>query len=150
MTTTKIETISKELRDDIAGRCERFNKWLETIGDGPYKVEVVPADCRVTNDERSALEVYDFVNNPPEKYFGYVKMRTDSRFCKMTTFTGDFLGTVIMGREFKDNFGGTRVSIDVYGINGVKYYGFYAKSSGDYCRIKAYKSSFKEVTSVRG
>jgi hypothetical protein len=90
-----------------------------------------------TNEERSAVEVYEFLHNPPEKYFVYIN-RTKR---EATTWTGEKLGTVGFGTEYRDNFGGKRVPITVYAINGAKYHGTYYASSGDYARIKMSKRS---------
>jgi hypothetical protein len=88
-----------------------------------------------TNDERSAAELYEFVTNPPDKYFLYI----DEAKRIATTWTGEKLGTVGFGREYRDNFGGKRVPISVYAVNGRTYHGTYFKSSGDYARVKMAK-----------
>lgn len=92
-------------------------------------------DRSPTNEERSAVEVYEFVTNPPDKYFLYINCT--KRIA--TTWTGDKLGDVSFGSEYRDNFGGKRVPITVYAINGKRYHGTYYKSSGDYARIKLAK-----------
>lgn len=90
-----------------------------------------------TNDERSAIEVYEFVRDKPERYFAYVELNART----VTTWTGQKLGTITrIGREYRDAFGGQRIPITVQGINGVRYHGIYFVSSGDYCRLRAYKS----------
>jgi hypothetical protein len=89
-----------------------------------------------TNEEISAIEVYEFVNDPPEKYLAYVNEKT----MEMTTWTGEKLGRVGWGRTWKSNFGDVRVSIDVDGINDARYHGTFFKSAGDYCIIRAYKA----------
>jgi hypothetical protein len=98
----------------------------------------LPESC--TNDEISSIEVYEFVNNPPDKYFGYIKTPEIGNMGEMITWTGENLGSVLLWNTWRSNFGDTRVSIDVWGINGIKYHGFYYKSAGDYCRIQAYKN----------
>ncbi len=85
----------------------------------------------VTNDLRSKIETYEFMNDIPDKYFIYINDK--ERIA--TTWTGDFLGHVSFGNEYKDNFGGKRQSIWIVTANRVKYYGTYFKSSGDYARI---------------
>lgn len=94
-------------------------------------------DRAPTNEERSAVEVYEFVTNPPDKYFLYINCTKR----EATTWTGDKLGTVGFGNDYRDNFGGKRVPITVYAINGKKYHGTYFKSAGDYARIKMCKRS---------
>ena len=88
-----------------------------------------------TNEERSAVEVYEFVHDAPDRYFVYVNKDTK----EATTWTGDKLGAVVFGREYRDNFGGKRIPITVFAINGTKYHGTYYASSGDYARIKRSK-----------
>lgn len=88
-----------------------------------------------TNAERSAIEVYEFVHHPPDRYFVYINEQ--KRIA--TTWTGDELGKVAFGREWCDNFGGKRVPVTITAINGRTYHGTYYKSSGDYARIKVAK-----------
>jgi len=126
---------------DIRTRNETLNKWIDTIrnkktGWASYKPEDKPADVPdVSNEERSALEVFEFVTNPPDKYFLYINEKNRTA----TTWTGEKLGDVGFGCEYRDNFGGKRVPITVYAINGRTYHGTYYKSSGDYARIRAKK-----------
>lgn len=97
------------------------------------------------NENTSKIEVYEFVKNPPHKYFTYVNYNLFGKKW-ITTFMGDKLGRICyLGTPYKDNFGGTRQSIKVFGINGVKYYGTYYKSSGDYCHLIAYKQQDKKI-----
>ena len=108
----------------------------------PMDIEMVLAsagiDAAPTNEERSAVEVYEFMRDKPVKYFAYVN--TNERqpgLGQVTTWTGDLLGACSFGREYRDKFGGKRVPITVHGINGLTYHGTYFKSAGDYCRLKA-------------
>lgn len=101
---------------------------VETTNTFPYAAEV-------NNDMRSAVETYEFIGNPPEKYFLYIN--EEKRIA--TTWTGQQLGTLVFGREYTATFGDKRQSITVNAINGKTYYGTYYKSSGDYARIKAKK-----------
>ena len=96
------------------------------------------------NSITSAHEVYEWMSNPPATYFAYVKVTHDRQGYGagvLTTWTGDVLGAVHLGRRF--HTGGfarsTRRSVTVIGTNGVKYHGTYFESSGDYCRIKRSK-----------
>ena len=116
---------------------------------------VIPADAippvKFDNDDRSALELWDWKHNPPEKYFLYITETKEppkgfpyeKPLRIATNFMGEKLGNVRYGQEYKcPAFGGwpsIRQSIAVYGNNGVKYYGTYYKSSGNYARIKRAK-----------
>lgn len=129
--------ISKEQAEDIRTREKRHREWL---GDRTsYMPDEVPADARLTNDERSALEVYDFLNDPPDNYVFYIDRPTRTA----TTWTGEVLGAVSFGTQYNvPAFGGypsTRVSISVTGINNRVYHGTWYKSSGDYARVKVAK-----------
>lgn len=117
---------------------------------------VIPADAippvKFDNDDRSAMELWEWKTNPPEKYFIYIRETKEppkgfpyeKPLWEAITFTGQKLGNVRYGKEYKSPCFGSwpsiRQSITVYGSNGVKYYGTYHKSSGDYARIKRYKN----------
>jgi len=125
--------------NEIQARITVHDAWIDSIRDtngwASYRPEDMPAHVPdVSNDERSALEVYRFYTTRPTKYFLYI----DERRRRATTFTGEKLGSVSFGREWRDNFGGTRVSINVYAINGFTYHGTYYKSSGSYARVKLF------------
>jgi hypothetical protein len=92
---------------------------------------------KLTNKDRSNIEVYEWLKNPPQSYFVYISEKE----WDVVTWTGQKLGKVWMGSSYKSNFGDMRRSIDVIGTNGVKYYGTYFCSAGDYARIKAYKKA---------
>ena len=97
----------------------------------------------VSNIRRSVREVQLWKSEKPQRYLAYVSQveHMGAHFTrgKLTTWMGDTLGVVQFRNEWTDNFGGKRVSIVVVGNNGVRYHGTYYKSSGDYCRITAYK-----------
>lgn len=128
-------------------RSDAHNAWVDTIrnpknGWASYKPEDKPADVPdMTNSERSALELYEWLANPPDKYFLYITHKPTFGFGSFvsdaaTTWTGTPLGNVRFGREWRDNFGGTRQAVTVYGNNGVHYVGTYFKSAGDYARVR--------------
>lgn len=115
------------------------NAWMNANKTNGLPVEVCktfPFANLVNNDLRSEIEVYEFVNDVPEKYFLYINEERK----EATTWTGQRLGYVNFGREYRDNFGGKRVPITVNAINGRKYHGTYYKSAGDYARVKIAKS----------
>ncbi len=93
---------------------------------------------RPTNEEMSRLEIYEFVTAPPERYFLYVQETTK----KATTFMGDVLGDITLGRRYKaPSFGSAytaseRVPVSIRAINGYTYSGTYYASSGSYARVK--------------
>lgn len=91
---------------------------------------------KITNEMRSAVEVYKFKKQKPKTYFLYVDIKNRNAI----TWTGQKLGKIFAGCSYRSNFGDMRTPIDVVGINGVKYHGFYFQSAGDYARITAYKN----------
>jgi len=127
--------------NEIQSRLSVHEAWIDSIrgknGWACYnKPEEKPAHIPdVSNEERSALEVFRFCTNIPTAYFLYI----DERRLAAITWTGEKLGDVSFGRKWRDNFGGTRVSIKVYAINGGVYHGTYFKSSGNYARVRLFK-----------
>jgi hypothetical protein len=85
---------------------------------------------------RNELELYEFVNDPPQNYFLYINEERD----QATTWMGGVLGTVYLGRSYRSNWGDWRVPVWVKGINGQFYQGTYYPDSGNYARVKATKN----------
>lgn len=115
-------------------------------GRNGYHVSEVPQELRwIDNRLRSAVEHWEFIQNPPAAYFAYVKLHDRSGYnmlnCQaaITTWTGQLLGAAFLGKPYQDNFGGTRQSVSMEAINGRRYHGTYYRSSGDYCRLKLSK-----------
>lgn len=133
-------TISAETANDIRNRETALREW---IGDRTsYHPDELPAHIKPpSNEERSALEIFEFQRDKPDRYFFYVSR--DKGLA--TTWTGEELGRVTFGRTYRDNFGGERVAITFHAITGDTYHGTYYKSSGDYARVKKTKTreSFK-------
>jgi len=136
--------ITPEQAAEIRQRNDAPMAWVDTIrgknGWASYRPEEKPAHVPdVTNEERSALEVFGFVQNPPERYFLYVNEETH----EATTWTGDKLGDVRFGRPYEcpafGGFSSTRVPVTIRAINGVTYHGTYYKSSGNFARIRQSK-----------
>lgn len=89
-----------------------------------------------TNEERGSIELYEFANSTPDKYFAYYS--NDMR--RITTWMGDTIGEVIShGNTFKSSFGDRRVNIRMRAINGKTYSGTCFLDSGTYCRLKLVK-----------
>jgi len=122
---------------DIATRNANHDRMWDSRGMATSaEVESWPSDCQVTNEERSLLEVYEFVNDPPpERYFLYIS--NDHK--RATTWTGDLLGTVVTGAPWRSNLGDKRIPITVYAVNGKTYYGTFYTGAGDYARVKRAK-----------
>jgi len=120
-------------------RLAAFEAWRN--GRTSYKTEDVPAGLEVSNEDRTKIEIYEFVNNPPNRYFAYVKrLETNTRTARITTWTGELLGVATLGQAYETPaFGRTSKRVPVLkfkAINGKSYYGTFFESSGDYCRLK--------------
>lgn len=98
--------------------------------------ETFPFANEINNDVRSAIEVYEFVCDPPKNYFLYVNEKTR----KATTWTGQDLGNIVFGNSWKSNLGDLRMNVTVHAINGQVYAGTYYKGAGSYARIKLLKN----------
>src|ERR1700756_4878935 len=94
--------ISPQQAADIRQRNDALMAWVDSIrvknGWASYKPEDKPAHVPdVSNDERSALEVFEFCTNPPDRYFLYINEKNSTA----TTWTGETLGQVSFGREYR-------------------------------------------------
>ena len=137
--------ISPEEYEELFDRQSRFKAWLGSRTS--YRQEEVPENCRITNEERSAIEVFQFCRDKLSIYFVYIappipnSSMVEKHYVHATTWIGDYLGRVYLGGEYTVHMprGGksVRQSITMHGINGVRYYGTYYKSSGNYARIYA-------------
>lgn len=129
----------KQAREAIDANHKAVMRYLTKHKTNAMPVEVskkMPFADMVNNELRSRVETYEFIHDIPESYFLYINEEKKIA----TTWTGDSLGAVFFGREYTSNFGDTRQPIDVMAINGKRYHGIYYKSSGDYARIKLYKT----------
>lgn len=149
--------ISREKYESLKRQLEIFERWRN--GRTSYRTADVPLGIEVSNKERSQMEVYEFVNNPPEKYFLYCNFPSAAGVRSgeathygasgtATTWTGDKLGDVQCGRTWRSNMGDTRVSITVYAINGCVYNGTYYKSVGSYARLKISAKSLRRKLDI--
>jgi len=130
--------ITKEQYETLRARLVVYDEWAKqfTMKNG---WRVVPNDAvppvTVTNEDRSAIELYEFVHNAPDKYFLYINADKHTA----NTWTGEKLGRVEFGNAWRDNFGGVRVHVRVYAVNGYVYSGTYFKTAGDYARVRKLK-----------
>lgn len=137
-TEFKTEKEYKEARRKLDIRDKHAQAYREKHRTNGIPMEVYskfPYDKEVTNSLRSAIETYEFFNDPPEKYFVYIDEKKETA----TTWTGQILGKVTFLNSFISNMGDTRRSLRLTCNNGVKYTGTFYKSSGDYARIKISK-----------
>ena len=119
---------------DLRRKIDDFSSWMGKRLS--VHVSEIPCMLRVKNEDRSAVEVWEWLHlDPPSNYFCYLSEKDRT----ITTFMGDILGTVAIGETWRDNFGSTRVSIKVKATNGSLYSGTYYKSAGSYCGIRLVK-----------
>lgn len=138
---------------DARTRLAAYDAWAEQFK-GRNGWTCIPGDAvppvAVSNDDRSAIERFEFCTAPPDRYFLYIRLpegATVERAHAMgasglaTTWTGERLGRVTFGRPFRDNFGGRRVPVSIDSINGRRYHGTYYQSSGDFARVRLTKGA---------
>lgn len=142
----KIRTLTESERAEMVilrAIHEEHEKWR--AGRTSYKIQECPETLRMTNEQRSRLEVLSFLDYPPERYFAYVKEQGSAGIIQsVTTWIGDGLADVTwQGVPFKvwGTFGqpSIRVNFRALAISGHAYSGTYYKSSGDYCRMRRIK-----------
>lgn len=125
-----------------------FEVWRN--GRNGYNITDVPAHLRVSNRQRSSVEVYEFVHSPPKKMLCYVRRNlvgpgVVDRRVEVTTWTGQIIGYGHLGRMYRcgrsDRWHNKslRYPIEFDGINNCKYRGTYYMSAGDYARVRRVK-----------
>lgn len=130
-----MQTITLEQVQDIEAREAVKHEYLKQHKKNWLSKEECDKLPQVTNEERSNVEFYYWQHTKPSSYFLYINEEKKLA----TTWTGQELGKVSFGKEYKSIFRDTRQSITVYGNNGLIYHGTYYKSAGDYARIKQFK-----------
>lgn len=124
---------------DIRARDNALREWMDKRNS--YRQEELPPHINPpTNEERSAVEVFEFMRDRPNRYFVYVRVGTPYlRSATVTTWTGDILGHGTMGAEYRSNMGDKRRSIRFRAITGDTYAGTYYYGAGDYARVRKVK-----------
>jgi hypothetical protein len=124
---------------DIRARLAALDEWMASQKRNWYDPAELPADINPpTNEERADLEVYEWLTNPPLRYFAYVDDVVVGQ--PVINWTGRQLGHVTWcGHMWRDNFGTRRVNFRMVGTNGVSYAGTAYPDSGTYCRLRATK-----------
>src|SRR5574338_481688 len=112
-----LRLMSAKQQVEIDQRYRKKNGWASYPSGTAFSAEI-------DNDDSSAIEVYEFVRDKPEKYFLYINEKEGTA----TTWIGDILGTVSFGTTYRAVFGDKRQHVRVYAINGKTYSGIYYKS----------------------
>lgn len=142
-TIKQAHLISEKMRKKICFNPES-GKWRNYLNP-EEQIRINKVINRVTgidnfgNSHRAKIEIHNFINDPPKKYFAYLIKRKSGRVA-VTNWTGKHLAFARISRTFIDNFGGDRITFKTgKAINGLKYYGVGYCGFGGYCRIKSYK-----------
>jgi len=142
--------ITEKRYKQLRAKINAFDAWVDSQrnprnGWASYRPSDVPRHLpRVSNAERSQVEVYEFVNQQPDKYFCYVQRNkcapglVDNKVT-VTTWTGQVLGYGYLGVPYKCG-NSRRYPIRFRAINGVRYSGTYYASAGTYARVYKAKS----------
>lgn len=133
-----MDIISKERAADIRARCDALAAWMNANKRNSYTVDELRAAgvAEVSNEERGALELYEWFTDIPERYFAYVKEgKALGELHTVTTFMGDSLGHCSLGPVWRSNLGDRRRSVILIGTNGARYHGTYYCDAGTYCRL---------------
>jgi hypothetical protein len=124
--------IDKQTRNSIVARDAALRAWMGERNS--YHPSELPAELlpTVTNDERAQCEYFDWINNPPARYFAYPSGMT------IVNWTGIKLADVLWwGRAYRSNMGDTRRSFRCQRAeNGIVYSGV---EYGTYVRMRAIK-----------
>jgi hypothetical protein len=134
-TTQEQYTAAKEKQTQYDAACKQ---WMKENKTNSIPIEVAanfPYGNEMNNDIRSAIEVWEFTHNPPDKYFLFINEKENTA----TTWTGQILGTISLGYPYFSNFGDKRQPVTIKAINGKVYTGTYYKGSGNYAHVKISK-----------
>ena len=141
--------ISHARYEVLKERLVRYSTWVDGIrgkgGWASYRREDVPKGIpRLTNAQLGAIEVYEFVHDPPDRYFCYVERQVvsagvvDAHKVRITTGMGQTLGYGYLGTPYKC-LGSIRYPVRFTGINLKKYHGIFFHGAGQYARVRQYK-----------
>lgn len=127
------------IRRDVQACDDWLTAYIAKNGNGVPK-EAIPEQWRDTdamNAKRSALEVHDFKNDPPDRYVAYISHGPGNNWI-VTTWTGDYLGTVSrIHKSWNSRRWDTTkfYSFSAVMLNGMAYNGIAYGGPGMYCRI---------------
>lgn len=136
--------ISAEQAADIRRREKLAQSWLQKRRSGrggwvsydPKDPKLPPSVRRQpTNEERSELEMFEFMRNRPDRYFAYY----DKDMSKVTTWMGQKLGDIIWrGQVYKTGWwpGARKQRVRVRAVTGDTYAGPCELDAGNYCRLR--------------
>lgn len=133
--------IDRQTRDAYVARDAALRAWLTANKRNSYRSEELPAELSptLTNEQRADVEVFDWLDNPPDTYFAYIQGRGAIGHW-VTNWTGRQLARIVWrGDSYKGPLGDKRFNFRAVGTNGKVYAGTAYVSSGEYVRLRAVK-----------
>ena len=133
--------IDRATRDAYVKRDSDLRAWMSAHKTNSYHPDELPEALKptLTNEQRADVELFDWINNPPARYFAYM---TNSKPEFITNWTGQNLARIIeCGAVYRSNIGDRRQNFRCKGTNGVTYSGTAYIDSGDYVRMRAVKGA---------
>ena len=117
--------------------CDKANAYAEQFRQKNGWI-VIPAEAAAhpdysacSNEMRSRVERYEIFRDLPQKLVAYLS----SDCANVTTWTGDHLGTVSIGAQYRSNMGDMRYPFRTV-INGTAYSGIGYGGGGMHCRLR--------------
>jgi len=70
-----MQTIDKQTRDAWHAHDADLHAWMRANNRNSYRPEELPAQLlpTLTNEQLASIEMFDWINDPPKRYFAYVK-----------------------------------------------------------------------------
>ena len=143
-----IKTISLETYNDLRAKIRAYDNYVRknftnASGVACYRPDQIPFP-EVSNEDRSKVEVYEFMNQRPDKYLLCVKLDgPKSTSFTATTWAGDTLGRGNLIKKLSRKVNAfsrvTSWKVRIQGINGRTYEGTYYSHDGDYAKVQAIK-----------
>ena len=129
----------------------RYDAWEEAAGGrrgglspaDVARIDKIAGTTRPSGNEISALEIYEFLRDPPTHKFAYYS--SVDKGGTIHTFDGDVLGTIVDRGQTSRVFGRgpTLRHVTVRAINGFLYGGRCNLDTGTYCKLKRGKPWLK-------
>lgn len=138
-----MQTIDKQTRDAWHAHDAALHAWMRANNRNSYRSEELPAQLlpTLTNEQQADIEMFDWLNDPPVKYFAYTKSdKFGLTGSHITNWTGRELARIVhRGSVYRSNMGDRRCSFRAIGSNGLTYSGTAYIDAGDYVRMRAIK-----------
>lgn len=131
--------ITDDQAKEIRALEDLYQQKAKEIG---FKCGLIPDVLRPylpTNEQKSDLELYEYVHNPlsvGDKYGMYVDKETKT----VTNWTGKELGRItFMGNYYRSGLGHKRRNIRIKDVNGANLFGYWYYEYQDFISVKRIK-----------